>query len=198
MAGNEPISAKPIKTTLLDGAIFYVVEGGVGFQISKADLKTIMAPTVVALGLLHVRDEKAADTDGGTATVGAFDKRDLNTVVTNTITGASLASDQITLPAGTYDIVASTPAFDVAQHKCKLRNTTDSTDELIGTSEFARNANAGDVTRSFIYGRFTIAATKVFEIQHRVSATQAANGLGPKSNYGVIEIYTDVRITKVP
>jgi len=44
----------------------------------------------------------AANTAGGTATAGAMRIRPLNTTVVNTISGCSLSSDQITLPAGTY------------------------------------------------------------------------------------------------
>jgi hypothetical protein len=58
--------------------------------------------------LLHVRDEKTL-ADGGTST-SSYTKRDLNTVVTNEIAGASLSSNQITLPSGTYYINASAPA----------------------------------------------------------------------------------------
>ena len=52
--------------------------------------------------LLHMRDEKANGTQGGTFTSGSWYTRDLNTVVTNEINGASLSSNQFTLPAGDY------------------------------------------------------------------------------------------------
>ena len=48
--------------------------------------------------LLHVRDEKANGTAGGTNIAGV-NIRDLNTIKTNEITGASVSSNQITLPA---------------------------------------------------------------------------------------------------
>jgi hypothetical protein len=146
--------------------------------------------------LFHVRDEKANNTSPNSATAGSFVKRDLNTVMTNEISGASLSSSQITLPSGTYYIYASAPAYYCNRHKIKLRNTTDSSDTLIGTSEIS--IQAGEVNcRSFISGRFTISAQKVFEIQHRIQTNGNANNFGYPSNFSVVEVYTDVQIWKV-
>ena len=146
--------------------------------------------------LLHVRDEKANNTSGGTATSGSFFTRTLNTVMTNEISGASLASNQITLPAGTYYIQASAPVYASEQHKMKLRNTTDSSDTIVGTSEYNYSPSVVQ-TVSFLSGRFTISAQKVFEIQHRVGSTTAGQGAGIASNYSMVEVYTDVQIWKV-
>jgi hypothetical protein len=49
-------------------------------------------------------EQQTSGTNGGTGSNG-FNTRLLNTTVANTITGASLGSNQVTLPAGTYDIV---------------------------------------------------------------------------------------------
>jgi hypothetical protein len=146
--------------------------------------------------LLHVRDEKSATTTGGTFTSGAFQTRTLNTSVTNEISGASLASNQITLPSGTYYIYATVPGYAVNNHKAKLRNITDSADTIIGTNARA-DTNYNGFTTSFVTGRFTIAATKTFEIQHRSSFTLATEGFGGASSFSVIEVYTDVQIWKV-
>ena len=87
--------------------------------------------------LLHVRDEKTAGSDGGTLSSGSWQTRTLNTSVTNEIASASLASNQISLPAGTYYIEASAPSLGVDGHKVKLRNVTDSLDIIIGSTAFA-------------------------------------------------------------
>lgn len=147
--------------------------------------------------LLHVQDEKAANTAGGTFTLGAWRTRDLNTVKTNEIFGASLSSNQITLPAGTYYIDASCPGYAVSRHKTRLENTTDTMTTLLGTSEHTNTTTSDTVTRSFIKGRFTIASEKIFEIQHRSLLTTATTGFGQASNFGVTEVYSIVQIWKV-
>jgi hypothetical protein len=147
--------------------------------------------------LLHVRDEKSNGTAGGDFTSGAWQTRTLNTSLTNEISGASLSSNQIILPSGTYYIHASAGAYSVDRHKLKLRNTTDSSDTLIGTAEQCENA--GTVSnRSFVIGRFTIGAQKTFELQHRCTTTITGNGFGLSSTFGTeIEVYADVQIWKV-
>lgn len=158
----------------------------------------VTMPTAVTY--LIVNDTKAANTESGTFTQDAWQTRTLNTVVYNTITGASLGSgvtaNKITLPAGTYIIQAIAPAYLVDKHKCKLKNITDNTDTLIGSSEFCDDANEVQ-SSSTIIGSFVIAAEKVFELQHYCSLTFAASGFGLRSNMGVSEIYAQVMISKV-
>ncbi len=147
--------------------------------------------------MLHIQDQKASGTEGGTPTAGSWVSRVLNTVIINEISGASLNSNQVTLPAGTYYIEASSPAWMTDTHKIKLRNITDNSDVLIGTSEGPYQATGSSQTRSFVTGRFTIASQKTFEIQHRVAYSQGNRGLGWPCNYSVIEIYSDVKIWKL-
>jgi hypothetical protein len=143
--------------------------------------------------LLHVRDEKGSSAHGGTSAT-SYTKRDLNTSVTNEISGASLASDQITLPSGTYYINASAPGYSCERHTIKLRNTTDSTDTILGTSEYSGGSAS---TNSKIIGRFTISAQKVFEIQHKTQTVYATLGLGVSKDMSETNIYTNVQIWKV-
>lgn len=147
--------------------------------------------------LLHVRDEKATTTQGGNSSTGA-NTRDLNTVLTNEITGASLASNQITLPVGTYYIEASAPAYGNGNnHRAYLYNVDDASIEVLGVNGRTESGSSDDhTTHSFVYGRFTIAAEKDFELRHYHS-TGNTNGFGRAVNDGEVEVYTDVRIWKV-
>ncbi len=149
----------------------------------------------VAIQILHVQDQKASGTAGGTFTSGAWQTRTLNTVVTNTISGASLAGNQITLPAGTYDIEARAVANKVNFHKAKFC-TVAPADILIGTSEVAASGD-DTVTSSRVNGRFVLATETVLELRHRCSMTCNTTGFGNPSNMGVIEIYADVLIRKI-
>lgn len=145
---------------------------------------------------LHVRDEKASGTAGGDFNNGAWRTRTLNTEKTNTITGASLAANQITLPAGSYYIEASAPAVEVGVHKAKLYNVTDAVDILVGTN--ASTSSSTTSTDSFVSGRFTLASTKVVELQHQSTGTIATSGFGRAASFSVVEVYADVKITRYP
>lgn len=144
--------------------------------------------------LLHVRDEKPSGTAAETVTLGAWRTRTINTSKTNEISGASLGSNQITLPAGTYEIDADVPAGYVSYHKAKLYNVSDAADVIIGSSEFTSGGAQYAATTSRIRGRFTIASTKVFDIRHQVAATNVG---GAACSLGVVEVYTEVIIRKV-
>ena len=149
--------------------------------------------TTFGSALFHVRDEKTSGTAGGTATSGSFQTRTLNTVMTNEISGASLSSSVITLPAGTYYINARQPFYGQIQYiKVKLRNTSDSTDTLFGSNTY----HDGYVNDYWVIGRFTIASQKNFELQYRVGGTVANEGLGHQAIYGT-EVYADCQIWKV-
>jgi hypothetical protein len=145
---------------------------------------------------LHIQDQKTSGTDGGTFTSGAWQTRVLNTVVTNGITGSSLLSNQITLPAGTYYIEAKAVCLDVNIVKAKIYNATDTSDILIGLSQLANStANAAQVSQ--VGGEFTLAAEKVIELQHRCASTRSSDGFGTACGFGVVEVYSDVKIWKI-
>ena len=142
-------------------------------------------------------DQKVANTAAGTFTSGAWRTRDINTTVgTNGISGASIASNQITLPAGTYLISGSAPAYDVNQHMTRFYNITDSTVAINGGSAYT-DATDIMVTYSIFSGVVVIAATKVFEVQHRCGTTAATNGFGIQANNGSVETYTQITVIKV-
>ena len=77
-------------------------------------------------------ETQASGTQGGTFTSGSYLKRTLNTTVVNNITGCSIASSVITLPAGSYYVQAWQPLYRTDQAKIKFRNTSDGTDAIIG------------------------------------------------------------------
>jgi len=140
-------------------------------------------------------DVKSVGTHAGTSTAGA-NTRVLNTAV-NTITGASLGSNQITLPAGTYNIRATAPCVGGANHKAYLYNVTDAAIAINGTSEYSDNSTSTS-TCSVCVGRVVIASAKVFELRHAIQISVATNGLGIACNVAAAgsEVYSTVMIQK--
>jgi len=141
--------------------------------------------------LLHVRDEKPSGTSGGDAVVG-WNSRVLNTVKTNQITGASLASNQISLPAGTYFIDAVSPVFGVGESVARLQNVS-GPEILRGQNGYATGSSTTCYSR--ITGRFTLASTTNLRIQ-QYAAFSNFGGLGNAVSQGT-EVYTSVMIWKV-
>lgn len=168
-------------------------------EIPSLDLTTPLAVADGGSGLtsrqvIHVRDEKTANTAGGTNSSGD-NIRTLNTIVTNTITGASLGTNKITLPIGTYEINASSPAAGVDRFRARLLNVTTSSIILLGTCEYGVNPSGAG--RSVIQGTFTLASQSEINILLFTSTINTTNGLGLAINDGYTEVYTSVFIQKV-
>jgi hypothetical protein len=142
------------------------------------------------------QDNKASGS-GGTFTSGAWRTRDLQTSQYNGITGCSLASNQITLAAGTYIVNAMAPANYVDQHQTRFYNITDSSTTIIGGNAYNGATSAFLDTYSALQGGFTIAAQKVFELQHYATTTRAGAGFGQNNGFGAGEVYAIITIAKV-
>ena len=142
------------------------------------------------------QDNKASGA-GGTFTSGSFLTRDLQTTVYNGITGCSLASNQITLAAGTYIVNAMAPAGYVDQHQTRFYNITDASTVITGGNAYNAITSSSVDTYSALQGGFTITGSKVFELQHRCTTTRAGTGFGTNNGFGVGEVYSIITIAKV-
>jgi hypothetical protein len=148
--------------------------------------------------LLHVRDEKANGTDGGTSTAAAWTKHTLDDVKSNEISGASQASSVVTLPVGTYYIDAWAALNRSNGAKLRWRNTSDGTTAVVGAN--GHETSGGQYTQVSIplRGRFTVSGgSKNFELQYFVEAGLATTGLGFAVTSGEVEIYGEAMIWKI-
>lgn len=150
-----------------------------------------------ALEVYTLKDIKSSGTNSGTFTSGAWRTRTLNTLTKIPVSASyvSLASNQITVQAGTYLVQAKAPANDVDSHQCRLRNITDNTTTIVGSSE--QTASNGVDTSSCIIGLFTIASTKVFELQHRCQTKEVTDGFGHPAGFGENETYAMITFTRL-
>lgn len=142
--------------------------------------------------VIHVQERFSSGIGTGSITFGSAQIRPLNTVVKNNISGASLASNKVTLPAGEYEIWGNGFAGESDQHKVQWYNVTDSTIALYGCNATAQNDTIGTgMSLSWVMGSFTISAEKEFQLRHE----GAANGVfGEAASFGEPEIYADVFI----
>ena len=142
---------------------------------------------------LHIQDQKTQGTSGGTFTSGAWRTRDLNTVLTNTITGASLAANQITLPAGKYYVEASAPAWYTGKHRARIASGI--TQLILGFSAFNHTVNITN-ERAIVVGFFSLSEEGGVHLQQICSDTKGNNGFGVESDLET-EVYSDIRIWRI-
>jgi hypothetical protein len=140
--------------------------------------------TVNALAYATFQQTQDKGTSGGSATTGAWTTYTLNTEVTNIITGASLSSNQFTLPAGTYKISGWVHSSANADISLRLYNITDSVTAIDGgqTDTIAGSNQSENIPFS---GVVEIGGSKVFEVQYYAD------------NAGTLGLPTDTRYPEV-
>lgn len=145
--------------------------------------------------MLHVVDQKATGTAGGSASV-SYQQRVLNTVLVNQITGASLSGNLITLPAGSYYVEALAPGIALNGNRILLHKNIEDEVVLQGGNVYG-NAAAFGGTVALLTGNFTLGSTTTLQLLHYAQAAYASDGLGLALNVsGEPEIYAQVKIWK--
>jgi hypothetical protein len=202
MAGSRAVLYGKRRKTLVTS-----VQGGAPLRVEKKaledvgatdDVVTNVSGSVVAAmpDYILIRDEKTQGTAGGTFTSGAWQTRNLNTEVSDSGSWATLASNQITLKAGTYRVRIDCPGEGCGVHQARLYNISDSAVLLTGSSAYADSSTPAESV-SRITGQITLVSDKVLEIQHQCGATRATDGLGAAANFGT-EVYTVAEFWREP
>lgn len=182
-----------------------IADGGTGATTAtgaRTNLGAVLADAVFPGALVAIiEDQKAQNTAGGNFASAADRTRVLNTLVYNRNTAVSLAggttgiggtATQFVLPAGSWEIIWSAPAYKVDQHQSFLFNVTGAAEVKRGTSSFSLSSAENSVSRSIGATQVTIAVPTTYEIRHRCSTT-SGTGFGVVANFGT-EVYTEVII----
>lgn len=147
---------------------------------------------------LQVQDQKAQGSVGGTPVVNVYNTRDLNTVLHNSIPGAVLASNRVSLPAGTYYVSARAPGFRVGASRVRLQNVTLNQTLVRGTNTVSMgNDSYICEEEASLSGRFTLSSPAQVELQQIFSQTTggifcmgaAQNVTGENEVYSNLEIW---------
>jgi hypothetical protein len=156
-------------------------------------LDTITAVAGTEFRRAHIVEEYADGVNAGASTTGSWNTKGLNKVLENAIPGASLSSNQVTLPAGTYRFTAEVLNHRPQYHRARLQNITDATTIKLGVNNFISTTDTASGVVS-VAGRFTLATQKTIELQYRVSNANPA-GEGPNDLFaGTIEYYSELII----
>lgn len=139
------------------------------------------------------QDQKLNGTDGGTATSGSRQTRELNTEVSNTLDSSSLASNAITLGAGSYKIKSWGQFNSVNSVQMFFKSTTTSKEIASTTGLIGLTSN--DRGFCLLEGTLTLTESEAFELQYQCGTTAADTGLGNPSSFNEgVEIYAQVTI----
>ena len=195
-AGATTVTAGAGVTINTAGSLVLAQHAGGTLVFASASSATFFPTSGTSITSAIFNETQASNTNGGSSVATTFTKRTLNTTLVNNITGCSIASSVITLPAGSYIVRASAPSFEGYLFKIRLQNTTDSTTAVLGTSEY--NQSSSSQSNGIVSGYFTIAGNKNFELQHYVSVARANVGFGnPTAIASVSEVYSTIQIDKV-
>lgn len=170
---------------------FGALAPGNGGWISGAQAATIIGPKLV----IQAQNQQASGTGSG-ETLSGTTTRVLNTLVVNTIPGASLSGNEVHLPTGSYRVSAQACSQADASitnyvHKIVFHNDDDNVVLVNGTNAgYAGGAN-NCVVNASLAGFFTLTAPKGCSLLSFVSA--ACDG-GPATHSAWPEVYCNVEI----
>jgi hypothetical protein len=188
------------------------VSGGSSFPAGDVGLTELIGEAKPFLNMLFAQDLKSTNTFGQALTANAFTKRNLGVIVNNI--GATIVSDVVTLPAGTYwvdgwttvgaNVDVGAGGTTAARFGVRLRNTTGGTTLLVGQGDNVNGSDSGvggaDLMNKQFYfrGIITVAAAQALELQVFVSSlTNVTVDGGRAANTGDSEIYSEVLFLKI-
>lgn len=126
-----------------------------------------ISPTLAAVApALFIEERRQASDTVRSLVLGQWTRRPINTVIVNQIPGASLAAEQITLPAGTYRAQFAGAGWRTGLHVTRIFSLTGSIvlglgiacDAWTGSGNGTANVSSGVC-------RFTLAAPTTIELQ---------------------------------
>lgn len=196
-SGTGTVTIDPAGAELIGGLSTLTVNPGEVYRIqcdgsnfNTIALKSDLGPHVIA------RHEVASGVAAGAAVSGTYVDCGLNLLDLNLI-GASLASKQITLLAGSYSFEGWSAFYNGAgdsKVRLRLRNITDGTTVRPGIGQRVPSNDGGFCSVS---GVFTITATKVFALQiWKSTASGGGTDLGEAMSSGDVEVYSELRVTR--
>lgn len=152
-----------------------------------------------AQSMVVVWDQKANGSHGGSAVASpTVTTRDLNQISDPSSIGATVGSNRVNLPAGTYHVTATVPAYAVIDHVAWLYDFTGSATLVAGSTAHSFSSGSQHSSSSNIAGVFTLSTASDLEIRHECHTARATQGLGYAHSLGShVEIYTQATFVKL-
>lgn len=172
------------------------VSNGSGSGAWSQVTTSLMSQTANAFGanLFHVQKRISPGGTYQSASASTWNVRQLDTSVTNEITSASLSSNRITLPAGTYWLEADALAWSsCGVNWLRVYNITGSAALLVGLHQNVFSSST--VPAATVRGRFTLSVSSALELQH---FTVSASAGGTFTDIGAgVSVVADVAVWRI-
>lgn len=169
----------------------YTIQRGMEGTVAVAHGIGALVGLYITAGVLSIPYVKVSETQSsGTGSQTSISTNTWVDVVLNnkdvdSASIANLASNQLTLPAGTYKVRARVIIYETQDTQIRLYNNTASSAISLGTSEFA--ASAGNYTTNcYLEDQFTLTSQSALSIQINASGSGMT---GVASSIGT-EVYT--------
>ena len=188
LAGEIVAGAKALFA--YDSTLGKIVLLGSSKPYVDATVTTAVADRALA-GRMSLKEQYASGTAGPTLTSGAWNSRTLNTVEFNSISGASVASGAVTLPAGKYHISVAAYMYNLGGGRLALVDEGSGRLVLVGINMIA---NTNDDSTMWLDGVFTLTSTKTLRVKSYNNNGNVT--LAALSQSGVPEIYMSCQIER--
>lgn len=167
------------KATPIAGDLLLLQDEADSSALKKVDVANLPGGTGGGLHDAYARytNYLAGASHGGTATAGAWTDRPINTEDWDPSSIGSLASNHVTLGAGTYYVRGYACYQNCDQCMVRLYDVTHSAVLAISGVGSAASTDATGIMVPFA-GRFTLAEESALAVQYRVQTTRADWGLG--------------------
>lgn len=200
-AGSETIGGASTHVLDVQGEMVFAISNGTNWLImtrqeERLFLEQLATSENDTIDHWLFSREETTGTAGGTATANAWTTLPLNTTDVVSSKAVSRSTNTITFVAGEYYIRVSSTFYKTNDTRLRLRNTTDSTTELLSLSQSVAGNNVSFPT--LLEGYVTFNATKACTVEYYVTSTNGgssalglANGISATN-----EVYTKVHITR--
>lgn len=147
-----------------------------------------------------VQEQYSSGTNAASGTANSFNQRALNTQISNTIPGASLGSNVVTLPAGTYRATARAVSYEYYASQLEIYDFGNISSLILSLSACSASGPTAQASLTSIAGpfEFTLASSSTIGINHYVgSAATGSASLGNAVSSGAGEVYSELSIEKI-
>ncbi|MHC5598256.1 MAG: hypothetical protein ACYTXC_20345 [Nostoc sp.] len=154
---------------------------------------------LVSAKFIQLLDKKDSGVNGGFATVTTWLNKVINTISVDETGLVTLSNNIFTLPAGIYELSASTTFYRLSNTKVRIYNLTDNEVLLQGVNAYFNPFSDGAALPAHLSGKFNIGETKELALQYWTEANSNINqyNFGGSILDGSAEIYTSIDLRKV-